>query len=497
MNWRSMKWILIFYLLCGFSVSAEEALTTPSAPAPAPIESSNTIAAPENLLVSDAPQVIGEFELVKMFEDTLLKVDSDPTILCSSIRELDQNFRQHFTTTSNNLNIKQNMQIYNQIFKLKQKVIQNQDIKSDCDNIHEKMFYFLYSLEEYITTSLSGIGQLTVRHWEAQLKYEQDLFFKSRYFKGAIDHFEHGDIILTSNLVFKFDMSRALTKFDTITSHASTIHIDKNSKRISVITVENGKGLIILDFDTFLRENNYLVTIIRAKDVEAGKAAADFLYDMVTKSNEKQKLALFDDQFNFTDTKRYYCSELIYHSYVNSGDNSLTPPLLTAVNLSPNTLTSAYLQRQQANIYFPKNFLFTKKFDLVGEWTFYPATRLNKLSYFLARALTNLATKHLNIERNYKNKILGFLWPYRENEIVKKIFIKLGFPAEALIQTKLDVTLYGPNRMAVVRTCYLKLMERDFTSFFKGKYVWTSEENAAEIGTECFIEEFKKLKPSI
>lgn len=436
--------------------------------------------------------------ILALFENTIAQVSNDSQSTCKNIDHLAIELRAQLQNKQAPFNLRDNLVVLNQIFSLKKLLLNTlSDQLVDCKKNHEKYFYLLYELERELTLQPNGIRQVQTKSWEKQYEFELGEFFNSKYYQGETKEFKHGDILITSNLIFRFDFGRSLTENDLITSHSAVVVIDQKTRKPMVLTIQNLNGFILTDLGTFLRSNNFMISILRSRNQTIAQKSADKLLEKFHQLSPHQKKHLFDDRFDLHDKSRLYCTEFIIDSINETDPNFLKPLNTSKIKLAANSVPSQYLQKNDVEIYFPKDFIFSGKFDLVGEWKFYPALRHNVLSYHISKAVSSLNHDQLSIERNFKSKVLHFLWPYRENEFVRRLFLKIGFTPDLLTQSKLDIILFGQKRILETRLCYKTLVDQDFSYYYKNNLNWRSNQESIEEAKNCVTSSFSKLKEGI
>ena len=437
---------------------------------------------------------VPDFNLAGLITTAIGNMEKTPYLSCSIISETVATVKSNKQYFEGML---KSIEIIKSMFRMKQILISSLKLdNNDCKDNAEATYNNLLSLENEIIIHLKGIKQLTFKHWTKNYGEESENVLNSYFLMGDVKEFKSGDVILTSNLVYKFDITRAVTPEDSLYSHAVMIYVDEITSEKFAITSEAFKGNFLMALDDFLKDNNYILTILRPIDQEAASLAANNFFAYLNSMTKSQRENNFDDMFNTDDKSKLYCAEVVDFAFKSTNKSFFNNSIISTIPLKKENIASVYLQRDILKVILPINLMFSKKFELVGEWKYFPGTRVNHLNYLIAKAVLDLPFKDLNVQFNYKYKILNFIWPYRNISFVKKILTMIGAPPQYLNSSKATPLFFGIKRSMVLILCQIESMGNDFKSFYGPKKIWIDDQVTLNNMTECLKSNFKKISDS-
>ncbi len=437
-----------------------------------------------------------EYELANVISNTVISIRENPSITCSIINQtLKQIKTEQYRWKNENIS-----HIRESIFYLKQVLIQSiGNNLSDCKSKGkiEELYFKVLETEKLIIHDLRfGHNQEPYPKVKENIAPELENFSISKYLNGSVNDLQTGDLVLSSNIMHQNDWSRAVTETDSLYSHVGMIYIEEKTKTQYVISIEAGtKGIGIRELSSYVKENFYTLLFLRAKDKMAAKKAGDYLYGLVNNIPIKKRINLFDYYFDITDQSRFYCSELVIHGFNQTSSYLKNINLETHVDFFDKSILVKFFNKNNATIAFPKSFIFSGKFDIIAEWTYIKAERINYISYLISKSFLSINFKDLNIELDLKYKLLNFLWDYRENSIVEKILYFFKIKKDGFGVQKFPILYIKPKLVPSLTKCMKEIGEQDFTNFYKlKKKVWLTDEEVQSLYTECFLTDYKNSK---
>ncbi len=270
--------------------------------------------------------------------------------------------------------------IVNKLFSLRlllgdklKKFHQQGKISNACVDKIRKAFRYSRFLEEFITeigVNMPNKKPITADHLDfSQQKYQ---FYLNPKYKSF--HVKSGDILLIRASSFVSAVVARIGDEEGQFSHSAMIHVDdKGEAKVMEALIQ--KGVIITPYKEW-RENNHhtRALIFRHDNEKLAKKAAQKLYDTIQMRWAAKNFMLYDFQMDNSDTKQFFCSELVQYAFRLAGNHTI-PTFRTSFKAFRNHSFLNELTIGVDEAFAPSDLEVEPRINLVAEWRNYDATR--------------------------------------------------------------------------------------------------------------------------
>ncbi len=245
---------------------------------------------------------------------------------------------------------------------------------SDCLYKVNQVTLALRYVEDYLISEYYKRTKKTLKY--SQLTGPSPVLLvnkKVEKFSGVSD-LETGDILLTRAKTFGSASIARIGRRDSQFSHLAMVYRDKNSNELYTIESLIEHGLIVAPIKKHLKRKHLRTLILRNKDRELGKRAAELMYSHA-KSLTKKKRVDYDFSMNYRENSNYFCSEVIHHAYKMATDGKMEVPYFkTKIKEGIVPFLKAIGVQVTVNNYMdfdlfaPSDIQFDHRFDIIAEW---------------------------------------------------------------------------------------------------------------------------------
>jgi len=301
---------------------------------------------------------------------------------------------------------------YESLYYLKSEMIRPEDFDNDeLTELIQSSFKARLGIKEKMKAlkvkSFSSKKCLkSIKDMVRALRYVEDYFIEVLYsrdqnlsktefvtFEGSGAHFlinpkfedsfsdwsdlKSGDVILSRGNAFSSAAIARIGDVDTQFSHLTLVYRDKTDK-LHTIEAHIEIGNVVAPFDAHIGEKNARSVLFRHKDPKLAHRAAQIMYEMVEKQQKTGKNIEYDFAMDYNDSKRIFCSEVIYLGYKLAGEernqkidipmyktkfNSGLIPFLNVLGIKINESNV-----NKFDTFGPGDIQFDSRFQMIAEW---------------------------------------------------------------------------------------------------------------------------------
>jgi hypothetical protein len=177
-----------------------------------------------------------------------------------------------------------------------------------------------------------------------------------------------GDILLSRGSAFVSAAIARLADVDSNFSHLEILYIDAEGKKWTIgshIEV----GAIAQPFETYAADGKMRALVFRQSDSALAHKAAELLFKKVKAHQESTGENLpYDFAMDVSDSKEFFCSELVAHAYAEASEQKLRlPQYLSRVRMkNRNFLDRLGIKAERT--FVPADIELDPRFELVAEW---------------------------------------------------------------------------------------------------------------------------------
>lgn len=187
--------------------------------------------------------------------------------------------------------------------------------------------------------------------------------------------FKTGDILITKGISFTSSTISEVVTPRSLYSHIVFLHVDEKTKVVSTMESYIGYGVKIYSIEEALRNENVRILVLRAKDQNAAKLAAHFMFEKITRLKKEKKTIPYDYKLDFTDNSKLSCEEIAYDAFKQTSDGQIIlPENLSQVQLKD----TAFLNKigvKSGALMMPADLEVDSRFEIVLDWTDYKIIR--------------------------------------------------------------------------------------------------------------------------
>ncbi len=245
-------------------------------------------------------------------------------------------------------------------------------LSENCVLKIRKAFRYTRFMEELITEIGINMNKHSpaVDHRDlSQQKYQFYLNPKYKYFR-----IKSGDILLVRASSFVSAVIARIGDEDGQFSHGAMIYVD-DKKKVYVIEALINKGIVIVPFEEWRENNHHVRTLLfRHNNEKLAKNAAQKLHDIIQERWKAKDVMLYDFQMNDSDSKQFFCSEVVQYAFKLAGDNTI-PAFKTSFKAFYKHSFLSELTIGVDKAFAPSDLEVEPHINLVAEWRNYSATK--------------------------------------------------------------------------------------------------------------------------
>ncbi|EQC47689.1 YiiX/YebB-like N1pC/P60 family cysteine hydrolase [Bacteriovorax sp. Seq25_V] len=207
------------------------------------------------------------------------------------------------------------------------------------------------------------------------------IFFQSNpeFNFNSHEDLKSGDVILSRGNAYSSAAIARIGDDDTQFSHLTLVYKDeKNKLHTSEAHIEIGN--VVAPFEIHIDEKNARTVVFRNKDEVLAHEAGKYMYNHIKDYKAKKKKNIpYDFTMDYHSDDEIFCSEVIYHGYLNAGKKIYGVPYDVPehkTTFSPgliNFLNGIGIKVNDKNIktfntFGPGEIQFDSRFDIIAEW---------------------------------------------------------------------------------------------------------------------------------
>ncbi len=245
-------------------------------------------------------------------------------------------------------------------------------LSENCVSEIRKAFRYTRFMEELITEIGIDMNQQSPTANHRDLSQQKFQFYLNPKYNNF--HIKSGDILLVRASSFVSAIIARIGDDDGQYSHGAMIYINDKGK-IYVIEALISKGLVIVPYEEWRENNHHARTLLFRHDNEKlAKIASQKLHDSIQGRWKVNDLMLYDFQMNDSDSKQFFCSEVVQHAFVLAGDDTM-PTFKTSFKAFQNHSFLNELTIGVDEAFAPSDLEVEPHINLVAEWRNYDATK--------------------------------------------------------------------------------------------------------------------------
>jgi len=255
--------------------------------------------------------------------------------------------------------------------KLKEFYLQGK-ITPNCVKKMRMAFRYSRFMEEFITEIRVSMNKEVPAADHRDLSQHKYQFYLNPKYKNF--RMKSGDILLVRASNFVSAVIARIGDDDGQFSHAAMIYIDEKGI-IYVIEALISKGIVIVPFEEWREKNHHARTLLfRHDNKKLAKKAAQKLHDTILERWKAKDLMLYDFQMDDSDSKQFFCSEVVQYSFKLAGNDSM-PIFQTSFKSFQNHSFLSELTIGVNKAFAPSDLEVDPHINLVAEWRNYAVTK--------------------------------------------------------------------------------------------------------------------------
>lgn len=198
-------------------------------------------------------------------------------------------------------------------------------------------------------------------------------------FSGPED-LKSGDVILSRGNAYSSAAIARIGDDDSQFSHLTLVYKDKKDEKLYTSEAHIEIGNVVAPFKVHIDQANARTVVFRNKDENLAHNAGEYMHNFISSYKEKKKKNIpYDFAMVYENDDKIFCSEVIYHGYLNSGKQLYSKnydvpeykttfpegliPFLNDIGIDVNKKNIHNFQT-----FGPGEIQFDSRFDIVAEW---------------------------------------------------------------------------------------------------------------------------------
>jgi hypothetical protein len=187
--------------------------------------------------------------------------------------------------------------------------------------------------------------------------------------------FQSGDILITKGISFTSSTISEVVSERTLFSHIVFVYVDEATKKVYTMESYIGYGVKLFSIEEALKSENARILVLRSKDQKLARAAAEYMYARIKKSEKDDKPIPYDYSLDFTDNKSLSCEEIAYDAFLNASEGKFfIPENLSKVAIKDEKFLKKIGIKAGA-LMMPADLEVDSRFNIILDWTDYRIVR--------------------------------------------------------------------------------------------------------------------------
>jgi hypothetical protein len=227
--------------------------------------------------------------------------------------------------------------------------------------------------------------------------------------------FHSGDLMLARGVSFVSAIITQVSDNRSHFSHVVTVHVDDKTQTVNTVESYIGSGVEKFDLDFALKNENARLLLLRPRDAELGKRAAD-----VAMVAAEQRLP-YDYDMDFRDGQSMSCVEVPVAAFAKASENRITLPTQASQVVLKNPEFLRRLGLRPGKIITPDDLEIDPNFEMILDWKDLRLLRDSRhKDAILSEIVRWLSERHYEFHDNLKSYLAMYvikparstvLWP--------------------------------------------------------------------------------------